>query len=131
MEHTRITGNAYQKAAMRTNDGKSTVRLLEWLSSEKTAGFDPGGLVMALMGLPGEVGELEDMFKKWIFHETDVDEAHLKKEAGDVLWYLVMLCQSMGWKLEDVMWLNVDKLLARYPDGFDPDLSQNRKEGDV
>ena len=40
-------------------------------------------------------------------------DSELKKEAGDILWQLSGLCTVMGWDLEDVAQLNLDKLAAR------------------
>lgn len=40
-------------------------------------------------------------------------EVELKKEAGDILWQLSGLCTIMGWSLEDVAQMNLDKLAAR------------------
>lgn len=53
------------------------------------------------------------------------------KELGDVLWYVAMICHSFGWNLNTIMQMNVDKLKARYPEGFDVDKSAHRLEGDV
>lgn len=39
-------------------------------------GIDLGGIINGLFGLSGEVGELTDMVKKWIFHESNFDEEH-------------------------------------------------------
>jgi hypothetical protein len=63
--------------------------------------------------LSGEVGEFNDMIKKWVFHEKELDMEHAKKEMGDV------------------MQTNIDKLKARYPEGFSADRSLHRAEGDV
>lgn len=133
-----MTGNEYQKLASRTNDGLATDRLFNALQiidynnilipSENR---DLGGVFNACLGLSGEVGELNDMVKKWVFHEKGLDETHLMKELGDVMWYVAMMCQSMGWELDDVMQMNIDKLVARYPDGFDVIKANNRQEGDV
>ena len=71
------------------------------------------------------------MVKKWVFHEKELDEIHLKKELGDVMWYVAMMCQSMGWELDDVLQMNIDKLIARYPEGFDVIKANNRQDGDV
>ena len=46
------------------------------------------------------------------FEWTELSE-ELKKEAGDVLWQLSGLCTVMGWSLEDVAQMNLDKLSAR------------------
>ena len=137
-----MTGNEYQKLASRTNDGLATNRLLDKvkiygllksvLPAEKSAEvWDCGSVLNACLGLSGEVGELNDMVKKWVFHEKELDEVHLKKELGDVMWYVAMMCQSMGWELDEVLQMNIDKLIARYPDGFDVDKANNRQEGDV
>lgn len=50
-----------------------------------------GTILNAYRGLSGEVGEFNDMIKKWIFHEKDLDEEHLKKECGDIMWYIAMV----------------------------------------
>ena len=59
------------------------------------------------------------MIKKWIFHEKDFDEEHAKKEIGDVMWYIAMMCHAFRWDLDEIMKMNIDKLKARYPEGFD------------
>lgn len=123
-----MTGNEYQKAAMRTNDGIATSRLLALLQSTE---YDLGGVFNAALGLSGEVGELNDLFKKWVFHEKSIDVEHAKKELGDIMWYVAMMCHSFGWQLDDILQINVDKLKARYPDGFSVELANNRKEEDI
>ena len=133
-----MTGKEYQKLAMRTNDGKATDRMIEKCNLKineagvfKSDDIDLGGVFNACLGLSGEVGELNDMIKKWVFHEKPFDEEHAKKELGDVMWYVAMMCESFGWNLDEIMQMNVDKLKARYPKGFDVELANNRKEGDV
>ena len=61
----------------------------------------------------------------------EADILHLQKELGDVLWYVALMCESFGWKLEDIMKINIEKLKERYPEGFDPERSAHRKTGDV
>ena len=124
-----MTGNAYQRHAMRTNDEMSTARLE--LSIDKNSKYGMGGIVMATMGLSGEVGELNDMIKKWIFHQTDMDITHAKKELGDIMWYIACMAESFGWSLDEIMQMNIDKLKARYPDGFNIDRANHRNESDV
>ena len=124
-----MTGNAYQRHAMRTNDEMSTARLE--LSIDKNSKYDMGGIVMATMGLSGEVGELNDMIKKWIFHKSDMDITHAKKELGDIMWYIACMAESFGWSLDEIMRMNIDKLKARYPDGFNIDRANHRNESDV
>ena len=126
-----MTGNEYQKLASRTNDGLASDRVQEKLDEYFRCVWDIGGVLNACLGLAGEVGELNDMVKKWVFHEKELDETHLKKELGDVMWYVAMMCQSMGWGLDNVLQMNIDKLKARYPEGFDVIRANNRQEGDV
>jgi len=122
-----MTGNEYQKLAMRTNDDKNTERLAAFLFS----GIDVGGILDGCLGLAGESGELLDLLKKWIFHNKPLDEDHAKKELGDVMWYVAMICHSFGWALDEILQMNIDKLKARYPDGFTIEKANNRAEGDV
>ena len=126
-----MTGNEYQEQAMRTNDGHAQDRLADRMLAGIMHKKDVAGLINGLMGLTGEVGELTDLFKKWIFHNASLDEEHAKKEVGDVLWYVALICHSMGWNIDDIMRMNIDKLKARYPEGFDTEKSNHRKEGDV
>lgn len=86
-----MQGAEYQTLAMRTNDKKSTDRLLNKINDLKldnhcgdTSEIELGGVLNAALGLSGEVGELNDMLKKWIFHEKQLDIDHAKKEAGDI-----------------------------------------------
>ena len=136
-----MTGQEYQKAAMRTNDGRATDRLVDKLemidffkhvkSGRPSENYDFGGIIDAALGLSGEIGEFNDMLKKWIFHEKNFDAEHAKKEIGDIMWYVALMCYSFGWELDEILQMNVDKLTARYPDGFDIVRANNRKEGDV
>lgn len=80
----------------------------------------------ALLGLAGEVGEMCDHYKKFKHQGHDLDYDHMADEAGDVLWYLAEIADAFGFTLEDIARRNIDKLLKRYPDGFDPERSRNR-----
>lgn len=124
-----MTGNEYQALAMRTNDGKHSERLA------KTHIYNEGVYIAELLnsclGLSGETGELLDMVKKWIFHAKPLDKDHMKKELGDVMWYVAMFCKAMNWELDEILQMNVDKLKTRYPEGFSTELSNHRKEGDL
>ena len=124
----------YQRMAMRTNDQKSTDRLARFVNEYMAGsidGYDFGGIINGVLGLTGEAGEFSDMIKKWMFHEKPLDIEHAQKELGDVMWYIALICESFDWSLEEIMGLNIDKLMKRYPDGFDTTLANNRKEGDV
>ena len=111
-----MTGKEYQVLAMRT-------RNLELDEAD--------ALANGVMGLCGEAGECADMVKKVFFQGLSFDMDHFAKELGDVLWYIALCCETLGLNMDDVMQKNIDKLSARYPDGFDPHKSQYRAEGDV
>lgn len=110
-----MTGNEYQKLAMRT------------------AGTDNSGdlLVNGVMGLAGESGECVDIVKKHIFQGHALKQEHLAKELGDVAWYLAVAAYAIGYDLDTIMRMNIEKLKERYPDGFSSERSQHREEGDV
>lgn len=127
-----MNGKEYQTLAMRTNDGNATLRLSNMVDNHADdPHIDIGGIFNGCLGLSGEVGEFNDMVKKWVFHEKPLDVEHAQKEIGDVLWYVAMICHSFGWDMDAIMQQNIDKLKARYPEGFDVDKSAHRKEGDV
>ena len=124
-----MTGSEYQKLAMRTNDEKSFIRMAD-IIVEYDEKINIGDLLMGCLGLAGESGELLDLIKKWIFHEKSLDEEHAKKELGDVMWYVAEIAHSMGWDLDEVMQMNVDKLKARFPEGFDTYRANHKEIGD-
>ena len=99
-----MTINEYQTAALRTaQTDKLTANEL---------------LLNSALGLCGESGEVADLAKKHRFQGHDLDFEHIAKELGDVAWYLAVGAYSIGYDLEAILQMNVDKLKARYPDGF-------------
>jgi len=125
-----MTSYQYQGLAMRTNDHRSAQRLMEF-SFKPNQRYDMAQLFNATLGLSGEVGEFNDLLKKALFHEKEWDEKHLQSELGDILWYIALICDTFGWDLDYIMRMNIHKLELRYPEGFDTDKSNNRKEGDI
>ena len=69
------------------------------------------------MGVAGEAGEVVEKWKKIVAYKegvvSDEDKAELKKELGDVIWYIAVLAESLDLTLEEVMQLNVEKLASR------------------
>lgn len=111
-----LTPNNYQQEALRTASGMNPQYPM---------------FLNGVLGLAGESGECVDMVKKFLFQGHELDKEHLAKELGDVAWYLAVTAHAIGYDLETILHMNVEKLRARYPDGFDPDKSQHRKDGDV
>ena len=97
--------------------------------------FDTHRLLTAAVGMCAESGEFTEVIKKIIFQGKPVDDAnmfHLKRELGDIMWYVMQACMGLGVSLDEVIEMNVEKLSSRYPSGtFDVHFSENRKEGDV
>lgn len=83
-------------------------------------------IMIALLGLPGEVGEVVDLYKKHYFHGHDLDMDKVEKELGDVMWYVALLCDAAGIKLEEVLEKNIAKLRARYGEKFSCEASRSR-----
>ncbi len=81
-------------------------------------------LINGVMGLCGESGEAIDLVKKHLAQGHPLDREKLIKELGDVAWYLA----ETAWALEEVLQTNIDKLKARYPQGFDAARSMDRKD---
>ena len=127
----KMTGNDYQRLAMRTNDGESSLRLVDKIAKSGHEDYDIGGIIMASLGLSGEVGELNDLIKKWVFHDSGMDITHAKKELGDILWYIACMSESFGWSLDEIMEMNIEKLKKRYPNGFDVVRANSRSKSDV
>lgn len=88
-------------------------------------------LTNGALGLCGESGEVADMVKKCLYQGHTLDIPKVVKELGDVAWYLAVASYAIGYDLEKVLAMNVEKLRKRYPDGFSADRSIHREEGDV
>jgi len=69
------------------------------------------------LGIAGEAGDVASCIKKTIYHKND-QTAGVRENLGDTMWYLAMICNFYGWKLEDVLAENIEKLRQRYPEGF-------------
>ena len=80
------------------------------------------------MGLTGEAGEVVDLAKKMLFHGKEVSPVDIAYELGDVLYYLVAICNVIGLDFYEIALNNNAKLLARYPDGFSKQKSNERIE---
>ena len=83
-------------------------------------------LINSVMGLCGESGEAIDIVKKWMAHGHELDKDHLAKELGDIAWYLAEAATALDMDLETVLERNIEKLRARYPEGFSPERSIHR-----
>ena len=92
-------------------------------------------LLTAALGLTAESGEFTEVVKKIIFQGkpyNDDNIYHMKRELGDIMWYLAQACMALNTNFNEILEMNIDKLKSRYPGGeFDAHYSENRKEGDL
>ena len=111
-EQENMSLNQYQTAAKRT---------LGTMAMQET-------LINACLGLAGESGEVCDMVKKMRFQGHPLELSDLVLELGDVLWYVAAAASALGVQLDTVGKRNIEKIMKRYPDGFDPERSRHRDE---
>ena len=121
--------------------GVTSAPSLDWpvcaarLSELEVNGANVTQLMTAALGLTAESGEFTEVVKKILFQGKPYNEEnvfHMKRELGDICWYLAQACMALDTTFDEVIEMNVDKLKARYPGGnFDVHKSENRKEGDL
>lgn len=71
------------------------------------------------LGLTGECGEVADVIKKHLCGGKELDKQHLQEELGDILWYIAEACEVFNIDMLEVAQSNINKLMNRYPNGFD------------
>ena len=108
------------------------VRLTEL---EASSDADVPRLMTAAFGISAEAGEFTEVIKKIFLQGKSYNEDnvfHLKRELGDICWYIAQACMALDTTFEEVLQMNYEKLSARYPEGtFDIFRSENRVEGDL
>ena len=104
--------NEYQRLALRTLNPDLSPRDV---------------LINGVMGLCGESGEAIDIVKKHLAQGHELDREKLAKELGDVAWYLAETADAIGYSLDEICQMNIDKLKARYPEGFSAENSIRRE----
>ena len=92
-------------------------------------------LLTAALGLTAESGEFSEVVKKIILQGKPYNEDnvfHMKRELGDICWYIAQACMALDTTFDEIIEMNVDKLKKRYPAGeFNVHQSENRKAGDL
>lgn len=107
-----MTINEYQKLAMTTLNPELDKKDI---------------LINGVMGLCGESGEVIDIVKKHLAQGHELDKEKIVKELGDVAWYIAEIATVLDVELEDILTQNIDKLKARYPEGFSTEKSLDRE----
>ncbi len=78
---------------------------------------DESRIIYPTLGLTGEAGEVADKVKKVIRDNSATFDEERKRqialELGDVMWYAASLANDLGYSLEEVCQMNLDKLASR------------------
>jgi NTP pyrophosphatase (non-canonical NTP hydrolase) len=94
--------NEYQKRAHETAD---------------YLGMEIGDYRYPVMGLTEEAGEVSGKFAKAVRDANGISDGErreaIKKELGDVCWFVAEISTLLGLSLEEVMQGNLDKLASR------------------
>jgi NTP pyrophosphatase (non-canonical NTP hydrolase) len=118
-----------------SNPSKDHTSFINRLMELREQEFPAERLLTAAVGMSAEAGEFTEIVKKIVFQGKPVTEEnlfHLKRELGDILWYVSQACIGLDISIEEVIQMNFEKLSARYPEGaFSIERSENRKENDV
>ena len=132
-----IEPNKYIEFVRQTTSPASSEypKLVERLNELEGQGADVSRLMTAAFGMSAEAGEFTEVVKKIFLQGKPYNEDnvfHMKRELGDLCWYLAQACMALDITFEEVLEMNYEKLSARYPAGsFDVYRSENRKDGDV
>ena len=137
-ENKVIDTNKYIEFVRQTTSPASSdfAALLARLTElEASADADVPRLMTAAFGISAEAGEFTEVIKKIFLQGKPYNEDnvfHLKRELGDICWYIAQACMALDTTFEEVLQMNYEKLSARYPEGtFDIFRSENRVEGDL
>jgi len=129
--------NEYQKFVdeVTSDASKNTERLVDRINYVDEKNIKTSRILTAGIGLSGEVGEFNEIIKKSLFQGKEINQetiTHLKKELGDVMWYVAQACIALNSDIEEIININITKLKSRYDGGsFDKKKSSERKEGDI
>jgi NTP pyrophosphatase (non-canonical NTP hydrolase) len=133
----KIDSNKYIEFVRQTTSPASSdfAALLARMTELEANDADVPRLLTAALGMSAEAGEFTEVVKKIILQGKPYNEEnvfHMKRELGDICWYLAQACMALDTNFDEVLEMNYEKLSARYPEGaFDVYRSENRKEGDL
>lgn len=111
-----MTFKQYQKETLRTASGMNIASLKDVNSY----------ILNGVLGMNEEAGEAIGIVKKHIYQGHEFDKKHLAEEICDCVWYIAVTANGIGYTLEDIAKMNVEKLRKRYPNGFETERSINR-----
>ena len=133
----KVNFNQYSKFvdAVTSDESKDFIAFSDRIVALDEKGANIERLLTGAVGINAEGGEVMEIVKKLIFQGKPWDDQniyHLKRELGDVMWYVMQCLIALDSSMDEIVGMNVEKLKARYPGGeFDPFYSENRQEGDL
>ena len=118
----KIDSNKYIEFVRQTTSPASSEypKLVERLNELEGQGADVSRLMTAAFGMSAEAGEFTEVVKKIFLQGKPYNEEnvfHMKRELGDLCWYLAQACMALDITFEEVLEMNYKKLSARYPEG--------------
>lgn len=100
------------------------------LTTASSTGDEFKDIMHWILGVTGESGEIAEKVKKIIRDKNGIisteDKVELKKELGDVLWYLAVLSHELGLSFEEIAEANLEKLKSRKSRGVIGGSGDNR-----
>ena len=118
-----------------SESSKSTKKMKERIDFINSSGVEVSRLLTAGIGLSGEVGEFNEIIKKTIFQSKSFDSEtheHIKRELGDIMWYVTQACLALKVDLVEVIKTNEEKLKKRFPkERFTKVSDSNRRGEDI
>lgn len=85
-------------------------------------------LVHAALGLSTEVGEFTTPIKAAAIYGKPMDLTNIQEELGDILWYVALAANAIGWSLNSIARQNIEKLKVRFPDAYSDAAAQARAD---
>lgn len=89
------------------------MRLFDYQRQAMTYRLPSADKQYALLGLVGEVGELYGYLAKGIRDGYELNETLVRKELGDILWFVAAIAADCGFGLDEIATLNLHKLNNR------------------
>ena len=121
--------------AVTSDESRDFVAFSDRVVSLDEKGANIERLLTGAVGINSEGGEIMEIVKKLMFQGKKWDDEtifHLKRELGDVLWYVMQCLIALETDMDEIVEMNIEKLKKRYPGGeFDAYYSENREVGDL
>ena len=133
----RIDFEKYSKFvdAVTSDESRDFVAFSDRVVSLDEKGANIERLLTGAVGINAEGGEVMEIVKKLLFQGkpwNDETIYHLKRELGDVMWYVMQCLIALETDMDEIVEMNIEKLKKRYPGGeFDAYYSENREVNDL